>query len=590
LSVAETPSEHQHRRRRPSVAAGSPWMPPVLGRPVVAALVLLGAYLGLSLLMDPMGSLGTDTGGKVATLEVMAANGEATDPDVGYWASPWDPDAELHGLYFTAVVGDRYVNVTTLPMLLAARPLHELGGHRAALLLPMLGAVASAFAGRALARRVLLDAGGPTGPAVSPDRVEQVGWWAYWAVGLASPVAVYALDLWEHTLGVAAMAWAVVALVDARRTGRWVSAAAAGVLFGAGFSMRTESVTYAIAAVGATVVVVARVDRRLRAALAMGAASVAGFAAVAVANTALEAAVLGEPIRAGRAGSAAGRGLGDLGLRAEEALITTFSLHSATDLSVLVLSVGVAAGLAWVAWRSSRPGDRTPVKVVAGVVALLYLMRLAEGPGFVRGLVATTPFAAVGVALAWRRGPTARLVAAIALAALPLVWLFQYTGGALPQWGGRYVLTSGLLLGVLGVACAIDMDVWARRFVAVLAVGITALGLVWLAERSSSVGDAARQVADRPEPVVVSELSFWLRELGAVYEGSRWLTADDPEALARAAEIVVEAGYDRFAYIEPDEDDPPAVEGFRPVGVDETTWLGVPFRIVTYERVDGAAT
>lgn len=590
MSVAETPSEHQQRRRHPSVAAGRPWMPPVLRHPAVAALVLMAAYLGLSLLMDPMGSLGTDTGGKVATLEVMAANGEAADPDVGYWAAPWDPEAELHGLYFTAVVGDRYVNVTTLPMLLVARPLHGLGGHRAALVVPMLGAVACAFAGRALARRVLLDPPSQGGPAVSGPRVDQVGWWAYWAVGLASPIAVYALDLWEHTLGVAAMAWAVVALLRARATGGWVPAAAAGALFGAGFTMRTESVTYAVAAVGVMVVVVARVDRRLGAAVAMGGASVAGFALVAAANTALETAVLGEPFRAGRAGSAAGRGLGDLGLRAEEALITTVSLHSATDLPVLVLSVGVTAGLALVAWRASRPGDRTPAKVVAAVVGLLYLMRLGEGPGFVRGLVATTPFAAVGLALAWRRGPTARVTAAIALVALPLVWLFQYTGGALPQWGGRYVLTSGLLLGVVGVACAVDMDVWARRFVAVLAVGITALGLVWLAERSSSVGDAAREVAGRPEPVVVSELSFWLRELGAVYEGSRWLTADDPGSLARAAGIVRTAGYDRFAYIELDEDDPPAVEGFRPVEVDEVIWLGVPFRIVTYEQVDGAAT
>ena len=45
----------------------------------------------LSLLMSPKGYLGTDTGGKVATLEVMAHHGGGLDPDLGYWAARWDP-------------------------------------------------------------------------------------------------------------------------------------------------------------------------------------------------------------------------------------------------------------------------------------------------------------------------------------------------------------------------------------------------------------------------------------------------------------------------------------------------------------------
>lgn len=567
-------------------------MPEVLRRPVVAGFALLVVYGLASLLMDPMGSLGTDTGGKVATLEVMVERGSWTDPDVGYWAARWDPEAELHGLYFTDAVGDGYINVTTLPMVLATRPLYGLGGYRAALLAPMLGAIAASFAARALARRVVLDPRArPSGSAAaagsappSTARADRVGWWAYWVAGLASPLAVYALDLWEHTLGVAAMGWAVVAVVDARRRSSWPLAGVAGLLFGIGFSMRTESVTYAVAAIGVTALVVAAGDRRPVTAAAMGAASVGGFAVAALANTALEAAVLGAPLRAGRAGSAAGRGLTELGVRAEEALITTFSLHSSTELQVLVLSVAVAAGLGWVAWRTSRPGDRRPAQVVAAMVVLLYLLRLAEGPGFVRGLVATTPFAAVGVALAWRRGPTARLVVGIGLAALPLVWLFQYTGGAIPQWGGRYVLVSGLLLGAVGVACSVDVDAWFRRLVVLLAAGTTLLGVAWLAERSAGVADAAREVAARPEPVVVSELSFWLRELGATYPGSRWLTAGGPDDLDRAAAIVTEAGFDEFAYLELDEGEPPDVAGFDAAGIEVTEWLGVPFRFVTYQR------
>ena len=89
-----------------------------------------------------------------------------------------------------------------------ARPLWSLGGYRGALLLPMLGGVATALAARALARRLA--------PAASRARAEAA---SFWLVGLASPVAIYALDLWEHTLGLAAMAWAVVLLVDAASIG-----------------------------------------------------------------------------------------------------------------------------------------------------------------------------------------------------------------------------------------------------------------------------------------------------------------------------------------------------------------------------------
>ena len=120
-----------------------------LRRPMVAAAVLLAVYVGLSFANDPRGSLGSDTGAKVATLKVMDARGRL-DPDVGYWAERWDPDGSLHPLYNTIHVDHRWVQVTTLPVLYAAYPLYVLGGYRAALLLPMLGAVAAALAAGAL--------------------------------------------------------------------------------------------------------------------------------------------------------------------------------------------------------------------------------------------------------------------------------------------------------------------------------------------------------------------------------------------------------------------------------------------------------
>src|SRR5688572_32604641 len=104
--------------------------------------------------MDPAGYLGTDTGSKVATLEVMD-RARAFDLDVGYWAEDLDPDGTLHPLYQSSHKDDgSWVAVTTLPLLVAARPLYALGGYRLTLILPMLGSVAVALAAAALARRL----------------------------------------------------------------------------------------------------------------------------------------------------------------------------------------------------------------------------------------------------------------------------------------------------------------------------------------------------------------------------------------------------------------------------------------------------
>src|SRR5438132_11672 len=202
-------------------------------RTLVGCVLLLAVYVGLSFANDPHGYLGTDTGGKVATLRTMQQHG-GLNPDVGYWAARWDPKGGLHPLFYTAHIGGKWVNVTTLPMLYPAEPLYRLGGYRLILLLPMLGSVLAALAARVLARRL---GGG--------------GWVAFWVVGLASPLAIYALDFWEHSLGVALMAWAVVLLVDVveGRAG-WRAVLGAGLLFGSAATMRTEALVYALVATG----------------------------------------------------------------------------------------------------------------------------------------------------------------------------------------------------------------------------------------------------------------------------------------------------------------------------------------------------
>ena len=170
-------------------------------RPIVAAVVVLAVYAGFALSNSTLGYLGTDTGAKVITLDTMVEQDTAR-PAVGYWAERWDPDGEYHPLFDTKQNDeDEWINVTTLPMLLAAKPLYEVGGYRLALALPMLGALLAAFACR-------------TSHVSSPDRG---GWAAFWVVALASPVAIYALDFWEHALGAGLMLSAVSMLLRIER-------------------------------------------------------------------------------------------------------------------------------------------------------------------------------------------------------------------------------------------------------------------------------------------------------------------------------------------------------------------------------------
>src|SRR5436190_18491026 len=134
-------------------------------------------------------------------------------------------------------------------MLYPAYSLYVMGGLRAFLLLPMLGGVLAELAALALAR--------------SGGRGD--GWLAFWAIGLSTPLLVYALDFWEHTLGAAAMLWAVVLLVDVVRGDRaWRGALAAGALFGLAATMRTEALIYGFVAVATAGVMLCRehTDRR----------------------------------------------------------------------------------------------------------------------------------------------------------------------------------------------------------------------------------------------------------------------------------------------------------------------------------------
>ena len=545
-------------------AAWSRW----LRRPVSAVLILLLIYVGLSFLNDPHGSLGTDTGGKVATLVAMDRNGDL-DPDVGYWAGRFDPETRVHGLYYTSKIGDRYLNVTSLPMVLAASPLYDVGGYRLALLLPMAGSIAAAFAARAIARRV--------------GRGD--GWAAFWVIGLASPLAIYALDFWEHSIGVALMAWGAVALYDAvhdRPT--WWRGLAAGAAFGAAFSMRTEALAYGFAMIATACLVLWIGRKNLAGGVLTGATAAVGVVALFMANAALEIGVLGTTFRSGRTSGAAGSGGAELALRVKEAVVTSLSPVGAIGAEGFLFGGGLAAALGYLVWCSSRRREPRLADIAAVLGGFIYLYSFRGGPGFIPGLVATTPLAVAGVVLGWTRS-RARLFVAFALLPLPLVFYFQFPGGALPQWGGRYILTTGTILAAVGVACLPRLELWVRRFLVTASVAVTVFGLAWLSIRSHEVAQAADVLEARPEAVLIQPQGFIAREFGATYGRKDWLSTGGAVDIPFAAQVAAESGAESMALVD-------AATGRDPIELDGWTLQGseivhldlADFRVTTYTR------
>lgn len=537
---------------------------PLINRPARAAAGLVALYVALSFLMSPGGYLGTDTGAKVATLEVMVADG-TVEPNVGYWAERWDPDGRLHPIVDSVPVDGGWVHVTTLPMLELALPLYAIGGYRLALLLPMAGALGAAFAGRAIARRAY--------------RSGAAGWTAFWAVGVVSPVTVYALDLWEHAPGVAFMTGAAALLMGIVDGERWrARAAGAGALLGLSATMRTETFVYAIVLVGAAVAILG-LTGRMRRFVEVGGLTVAGFAGPWLANAVLES-VVGGQSRGDRVTGRASGGVGDAAERAREAVITLLALRPDDLQAVVVLGGMLVTGLVAAVVGDRLGNERLLLVGLSGSVGL-HLATLLSGLGFVPGLVAAAPIAIVGVL---RPSPTraGRYVRFAALAALPVVWAFQYLGGALPQWGGRYALTTATLLVALGAGALAGSGRLLRWGLLGLAGLVTLSGALWLSERSHEMDRLFDELVDRPEDVVVSRNGFLIREGGPAYTERLWLTAIDEVAMAEAARVVERSGHDTFAVLDQDPAPPGRIGTFTLTSTTETSVVGVRLFVHAY--------
>jgi hypothetical protein len=260
--------------------------------------------------------------------------------------------------------------------------------------------------------------------------------------------------------------------------------------------MRTEALVYAAVTVSiAGIVLLHRTVISHRQTwtrnVQWGLAWLAGLGAVLVANQIFERAVVDSVIRADRAAGTAGMAGDGWSLRVEEAITTAVGLNRYDLHTSWFIGALAAALIAYAAWRFRAPArmEQRMGFIALGAAFLVYFVRLADGLDFVPGLLSASPLAAAGLAVGWSVRQW-RLFGAVALLALPVVWVFQYTGGAGPQWGGRYVLVTSTLL-VVGAAVVLpSMPKAGRVALVAIAVVATAGGLAWLSQRSHTVADA----------------------------------------------------------------------------------------------------
>lgn len=550
--------------------APKPWR-----RPLVAAALVLVAYGALTSLMSSGGSLGADTGAKVATLEVMNERG-SWRPEVGYWAARWDPDASIHGLQQTQPIGDDFVVVTTLPMLLAGHPLYDFGGYKLALVLPMLGGLGVAFGCRALARR-LAD--------------ENVGWVVFWVTALGSPIVLYSLDFWEHAPGAALMVWGVVHALDValERDRPWTPLAV-GALLGAAATLRSEAFVVTLVAVSAACLAVVLARRSLVRPMQVGLLAVAGFGGPWFANVVLEgrlvdpgdgAAGLDRTTRAQGLLGGAGVRAGD---RLQEGLTTLFATYSSSAW-LAILSGALAVGLLLVAVHRAPRGDRAGGVAAAVASTALIGLPALDGLGWVPGGWVAFPAAGLGL-LALTHAGALRWTVVACLVAYPVTWASQYLEAALPQWGGRYALTITLVLGTCGLCAVATMGRDALLVAVVPCVMVTAVGIAWMSYRTHEIDRLFDQLVERPEDVVFAKYGVFVREGMAAYDERLWLAAghgtDAAADLAEATELVEDAGLHTIGVLDESAGAPAAIGRFDLMGEIRYDVAGVILYLHSY--------
>ena len=201
-------------------------------------------------------------------------------------------------------------------------------------------------------------------------------------------------------------------------------------------------------------------------------------------------------------------------------------------------------------------------------------------------MLTASPLAVVGLVLAWKYRAVSRPFA-LALLALPVVWIFQYSGGANPQWGGRYVLVTGTLLVITG-AIVLSRAVGFGRFV-VLGDGSCGHRVRCRLAVAALVRD--RRTGCRRSSTVTTRSSFprsptcCARAAPSTRPTRGWLTAATPAEIRRAVKVARESGATEFGLlVQEGGSRPRTLEGFTKVGSQTIEFPGLKIYATTYRK------
>lgn len=559
----------------------SGWSVAVRRRALPAALaVVFAVAVAIAWLGDPRAGSYSDSGARIATVKTMAEQGTWV-ADVGYWAAAADPTGQHHPLLYARPVGAHWQVVKSLPLSWLGRPLWDIGGARAVMLIPALGVVLAAWGAYRLGR---WSHGGS-------------GWSALWMVGLASPCLFYAADFWEHAPAVGAALLALSFVLDWGWRATWARALGTGALAGIAVVLRTE-VAFLFIGVGLVLLTNRNERARMLAHRIWVAIAVATAAVMYSLNLVLERSLMGASTVASRAASQLPQTGSALGQRLRDIVLTSVGLFPNED--GLGLVVGLTAGLAIIllAWAATH-GDlsRGARAFAIAVVVLIFGWRLLLGLSAVPGFLAVAPVAALAFTGLFQSRQ--RILVFGAALALPGIWATEWVGQHAPQWGGRYVLASTAVF--LIVAASVVEHLGLRKPIVAGLVGLTVVmagfGVVWHIDRTRSIAATMDTLRSEPSDVVmVTDWPHVGNEGGAWYGEHRMLDAnpvDGVEDLAGTVAIARQMGATRVDVMtlrsghHPDDlgGPAPAYPGYAPVRAWTVPWLWDELLVWRYEAV-----
>ncbi|PWB70602.1 MAG: hypothetical protein C3F15_13585 [Holophagae bacterium] len=509
----------------------------------VAALALLAVLATL----PPTGFFSADSGPKYWQC-VAFAEGEGWPRGFDYPARDLDPERR-HIPPFTAPIGDRLVSIyPVLFPLLAAVP--ELAaGDRALRLLPWLAALAAAWA---------------TGRLASALRGDSLTWPGAAAALAATPLAFYALAVWEHSLAAAMVVAGLLLVVEGERDGarmpwRW---GALGLMVGLGTWVRTEVVLVTPLLLLAAAWPHGPATRR--AALALGGGCAMGL----VGGAAVQVATVGRwlPLHVAYHAESSLRTHGFLASRLAS-LERWIAPHWSCGLAAALWLVALAITLC-------RPGSRSRAGEIAGIAAVAAAVAAATVVPAVRWLSGAAPTVAFPVSapaatwivlsalpvLLWGQ-PRAVLndrcrvlLAAVAVCSIAAVFVARPVRSF--EWGGRLFLTAVLLLLAVMASLPIADGPWRRlRRAAVVvavatAVPVQALGLVLLRHGATTHQRIAVELlafSEPDEPIVTDSYMLPLIS-GRGWWQRRFLYATGRPGVERLAASFAQHGVARWTY------------------------------------------